>query len=143
MESSIDPALSEGVAENPGSGPASEPEGDAGGAAAAAAAGGLDKAALRDKLVAALKECYDPEIPVDIWELGLIYEVNIDDDANVEVKMTLTSPACPAAGELPPEVEHRTGAVEGVASSRVEVVWEPPWTPDLMSAVAWVEHNMW
>lgn len=137
MESSIDPALSEGVGESPGSATASDAEGDAG------STGSLDKAALREKLVAALKECYDPEIPVDIWELGLIYEVNIDDDANVEVKMTLTSPACPAAGELPPEVEHRTGAVEGVTSSRVEVVWEPPWTPDLMSEVARVELNMW
>jgi FeS assembly SUF system protein len=98
---------------------------------------------LKDKIIKALKEIYDPEIPVDIYELGLIYDIEIADDASVIIRMTLTSPACPVAGSLPPEVEHKTEQVEGVTSAQVEVVWDPPWTPELMSEVARVELNMW
>ena len=99
--------------------------------------------ALKDEIVKALKEVYDPEIPVDIYELGLIYDIDIADDKAVTIKMTLTSPSCPAAESLPPEVEQKAAQVEGVTSSQVMVVWEPTWTPDLMSEVAKVELNMW
>ena len=84
----------------------------------------------------ALKTVYDPEIPVDIWELGLIYEVNVDDDKNVDLKMTLTSPACPVAGSLPGEVEQKVRGVEGVKDVNVELVWDPPWDKEMMSESA-------
>ena len=95
-----------------------------------------DAAELERRVVGALKTVYDPEIPVDIWELGLIYSIDISDDGAVAVTMTLTAPACPAAGELPGEVEAAVGAVEGVRSANVEVVWEPAWNKDMMSDVA-------
>ena len=93
-------------------------------------------AAVRDQVVDALKTCYDPEIPVDIYELGLIYRVDVDDGGKVEVDMTLTSPACPVAGTLPPEVEQKIGRVEGVSAVRVDLVWDPPWNPDRMTDAA-------
>jgi len=92
--------------------------------------------ALKDEIVAALKTCYDPEIPVDIYELGLIYEINVDDDANVEIKMTLTSPACPVAGSLPGEVQTKAQSVPGVRGVNVELVWDPPWDKDMMTEEA-------
>ena len=95
--------------------------------------------ALRDQVVEALKTIYDPEIPVNIHEIGLIYEVNVDDDANVHVVMTLTSPMCPVAESLPPEVEEKVAVVDGVASARVEVTWDPPWDPEMMSEAAKLE----
>ena len=94
---------------------------------------------LKDRIIDAIKTIYDPEIPVNIWEVGLVYEVNVDDDGNVRIVMTLTSPMCPVAESLPPEVEEKTAAVEGVASSKVEVVWDPPWSPDMMSEAARLE----
>ena len=94
---------------------------------------------LRDQVIEVLKSCYDPEIPVDIYELGLIYEVNTDGDGQVDVKMTLTSPMCPVAGSLPPEVEQKIAGIEGVKEAHVEVVWEPPWTQDMMSEAAKLE----
>ena len=90
----------------------------------------------RDAVIAALKECYDPEIPVDIYELGLIYEVEIDDTGRAAIKMTLTSPACPVAGSLPGEVQARVAAVPGITSADVELVWDPPWSQDRMSEEA-------
>jgi FeS assembly SUF system protein len=98
--------------------------------------------ALRDQIVEVLKGVYDPEIPVDIYELGLIYEVNVDDDANVHVLMTLTSPMCPVAESLPPEVEEKVAEVDGVDSATVEVTWDPPWEPDMMSEAAKLELDM-
>lgn len=95
-----------------------------------------DAAELERRIVEALKTVYDPEIPVDIWELGLIYSIDIADDGAVGVKMTLTAPACPAAGELPGEVEAAVRSVEGVRSANVEVVWEPTWSKEMMSEVA-------
>jgi FeS assembly SUF system protein len=95
--------------------------------------------ALRDKVIEVLKGIYDPEIPVNIYEIGLIYEVNVDDEANVHVLMTLTSPMCPVAESLPPEVEEKVAAVEGVKSAKVEVTWDPPWDPDMMSEAAKLE----
>ena len=94
---------------------------------------------LREKIIGVLKGIYDPEIPVNIYEIGLIYEVNVDDDSNVHVVMTLTSPMCPVAESLPPEVEEKVAAVEGVASATVEITWDPPWDPEMMSEAAKLE----
>ena len=99
----------------------------------------LNKQQLEEKIIQTLKTCYDPEIPVDIFELGLFYEITIDDESNVNIKMTLTSPACPVAGSLPPEVEAKVKAMPEVKSAKVEVVWSPPWDKDMMSEVAKVE----
>lgn len=93
-------------------------------------------AELGPQVLAALKTIYDPEIPVDITELGLIYEVLIDAAARVGVRMTLTAPACPAAQSLPVEAREKVAMVPGVSEARIEVVWEPPWTMDRMSATA-------
>jgi FeS assembly SUF system protein len=95
--------------------------------------------ALRDDVIRVLQGIYDPEIPVNIYELGLIYEVTFDDEANVHVLMTLTSPMCPVAESLPPEVEEKVAAVDGVASAGVEVTWDPPWGPEMMSEAAKLE----
>jgi FeS assembly SUF system protein len=91
---------------------------------------------LEGKVIAALKTVYDPEIPVDIYELGLIYKIDIDAEKNVTVRMTLTAPACPVAGTLPGEVERRVESVEGVKNATVELVWDPPWSRDMMSETA-------
>lgn len=88
---------------------------------------------LSGEIIAALKSVYDPEIPADIYELGLIYRVEIDDDRNVEVDMTLTAPGCPVAGEMPMWVEDAIGAVPGVGNVVVNMVFDPPWTPERMS----------
>ncbi len=94
---------------------------------------------LRDKVVEALKSVYDPEIPVDIYELGLIYEINIFPVNNVYVVMTLTSPACPVAESLPVEVEQRLKSIEGVNEVKVELTFDPPFTQDMMSDTAKLE----
>ena len=94
---------------------------------------------MQEKVIRTLKTCYDPEIPVDIWELGLIYELNFDLEKNLLVNMTLTSPMCPVAETLPPEVQQKLQAVEGIGKVRVEIVWNPPWDKDMMSDVAKVE----
>lgn len=99
----------------------------------------FNKQELEEEIIQALKTCYDPEIPVDIFELGLIYEIRIDNDANVNVKMTLTSPMCPVAGTLPPEVQAKVISVPGVKSAKVDIVWTPPWDKEMMSEVAKVE----
>ncbi|MCK6606229.1 MAG: DUF59 domain-containing protein [Ignavibacteriaceae bacterium] len=94
---------------------------------------------LQEKVVATIKSCYDPEIPVDIWELGLIYELKFDREANLVVLMTLTSPMCPAAGSLPGEVEAKLKNVPGLKSVKIELVWDPPWDKDMMSEIAKLE----
>lgn len=99
----------------------------------------LNKQKLEKQIIKTIKTVYDPEIPVDIFELGLIYEIAIDDDANVKIKMTLTSPMCPAAQSLPTEVESKISALKEVKSAKVEVVWSPPWDKDMMSEVAKLE----
>ncbi len=99
----------------------------------------LNKQELEEKIIQTLKTCYDPEIPVDIFELGLIYEIAIDDKSNVKIKMTLTSPACPVAGSLPPEVEAKVKFIPEVNDATIELVWSPPWDKDMMSEVAKVE----
>jgi FeS assembly SUF system protein len=98
---------------------------------------------LTDEIVAALKTVYDPEIPADIYELGLIYKVAIEDDRSVNVDMTLTTPNCPSAQELPIMVENAVGSVAGVGAVKVSVVWDPPWDPSRMSDEARVVLNMW
>ena len=100
-------------------------------------------ARLTDDIVAALKTVYDPEIPSDIYELGLIYRVDIKDDRAVDVDMTLTTPNCPSAAELPMMVENAVASVPGVGDVKVAVVWDPPWDPSRMSDEARVTLNMW
>ncbi len=97
---------------------------------------------MQEKVVELIKTCYDPEIPVNIYELGLIYDIDVDDQNNVKVAMTLTSPACPVAGTLPIEVEDKIKTLKDVASAKVEIVWEPQWSPDMMSDVARYELGM-
>jgi FeS assembly SUF system protein len=103
---------------------------------------GLDTGEVENNIVEALKSVYDPEIPVNIYELGLIYDVNIEADGKVEVKMTLTSPGCPVAGSLPGEVQSKVEGVPGVASAHVELVWDPVWNPSMMSEAARLELGM-
>lgn len=91
---------------------------------------------LRPKIIDAICSVYDPEIPVNIWELGLVYSIDVDDEARVHIEMTLTAPACPSAQSLPAEVEDRVRRIEGVADVFVEIVWEPAWSPDRMSDAA-------
>jgi FeS assembly SUF system protein len=94
---------------------------------------------LEQRVIAALRTCYDPEIPVNIYELGLIYKLDVDASRKVNIRMTLTSPACPVAGSLPGEVQAKVQAVPGVTSANVELVWDPPWDKDRMSEAAMLE----
>jgi FeS assembly SUF system protein len=94
---------------------------------------------LRERVEAVLHTIYDPEIPVNIYELGLIYDLNVSDTGVVDIKMTLTAPNCPAAGMMPAEVEAKVCAVDGVTSASVELVWEPPWDKSRMSEAARLE----
>jgi FeS assembly SUF system protein len=103
----------------------------------------LKMAELRPLVLDALSTVYDPEIPVNIKELGLIYDVLVDKDARVGVRMTLTAPACPAAQSLPVEVQQKAAAVPGVTSAKVEIVWEPPWDKDRMSEAAKLQLGLW
>jgi len=98
---------------------------------------------LRDRIVDVLKSCYDPEIPVDIYELGLIYEINIGEGNDVIIKMTLTSPACPVAESLPLEVEQKVNNIPDINQAKVEVTFEPPWEKSMMSEEARLELGMW
>jgi len=98
---------------------------------------------LTDEIVAALKSVYDPEIPADVYELGLIYKIDIGDDRAVSIDMTLTTPNCPSAQELPGMVENAAASVPGVGSVTVNVVWDPPWEPSRMSDEARMVLNMW
>jgi FeS assembly SUF system protein len=97
---------------------------------------------LEAQVIDALRSCYDPEIPVNIYELGLIYRIDVKPEGVVEILMTLTSPACPVAGSLPGDVEARIRAIPGVAACRVDVTWEPPWGPDKMTEAAKLQLNM-
>jgi len=119
----------------PGSTTAAAPEADASGSP-----GAED---LKEEVIKAVKTVYDPEIPVDIYELGLIYEINVEPSAEVSVKMTLTSPACPSARSLPGEVEDKIRVMANVKNVKVEVVWDPPWDPSRMSDEARLVLNMW
>jgi FeS assembly SUF system protein len=98
-----------------------------------------EKKQLEERVILTLKSIYDPEIPVDIYELGLIYDVVVRDDASLYIKMTLTSPACPVAGTLPGEVEQKVAQTQGVSSAKVEITFEPAWDRTMMSEAAQLE----
>lgn len=98
---------------------------------------------LGTEIVAALKTVFDPEIPADIYELGLIYKVDLKDDRSVDVEMTLTTPNCPAAAELPTMVENAVASVPGIGVVNVSVIWDPPWSPERMTDEARLVLNMW
>jgi FeS assembly SUF system protein len=97
---------------------------------------------LKDDVIEMLKTIYDPEIPVNIYELGLIYDINIDDDKNVAINMTLTAPGCPVAQSFPGDIEAKVSTVPNVNTVKVELVWEPPWTKDKMSEAAQLQLGM-
>jgi FeS assembly SUF system protein len=99
----------------------------------------MDKETIRTQVIQLLKTVFDPEIPVDIFELGLIYQVNVDEQSNVEVVMTLTAPSCPSAGELPFEVENKVRTLEGVNQVNVTLTFDPPWDKEMMSEEAKLE----
>jgi FeS assembly SUF system protein len=98
---------------------------------------------LEGKVIAALSSVYDPEIPVNIYELGLIYKIDIDAERNVNIRMTLTAPACPVAGTLPGEVEKKVEEIDEVKKATVELVWDPPWSRDMMSESALLQLGMY
>lgn len=128
-----------------GGAPASQaPTAGSGSAPQEPPAGGspIEATMLEAKVVEVIRTCYDPEIPVNIYELGLIYEVDVRTGGEVHVKMTLTSPMCPVAGTLPHEVEAKVASVAGVTSAHVDVVWDPPWTPEKMSEAAKLQLGM-
>ncbi|MFN7967644.1 MAG: SUF system Fe-S cluster assembly protein [Acidobacteriota bacterium] len=104
---------------------------------------GSPASALRLAIVEALRTCYDPEIPIDIYELGLIYAIHVDGDGHAQIKMTLTSPMCPAAQSLPPEVKEKVESVDGIVDAAVEIVWEPPWDQSMMSEAARLQLGMY
>jgi len=97
---------------------------------------------VRASIIEVLKTVYDPEIPVDIYELGLIYDVAVDENKDAAIRMTLTSPMCPVAETLPPEVEMKARGVAGVREVSLDLVWEPPWSPEMMSDAARLELGM-
>ena len=94
------------------------------------------KLVTKDEVITVLKECYDPEIPINIWDLGLVYGINLNDDGNIGIKMTLTAPGCMMGGMIAEEVKAKIKAMNGVKDAKVELVWDPPWSPDKMSEEA-------
>lgn len=102
----------------------------------------MDKKQLKEDIINVIKTIYDPEIPVDIWELGLIYSIDIDDNAFVKIRMTLTAPNCPVADSLPQEVEAKVEEVDGVRDVLVDLTFDPPWDKDMMSDEAKLELNL-
>jgi FeS assembly SUF system protein len=102
----------------------------------------FESMAIEEKVLETLRTCYDPEIPVNIYELGLIYDVQVAPTGAVSIKMTLTAPNCPAAQSLPIEVESKVGSIDGVTDTNVEVVWDPPWEPSRMSEAARLQLGM-
>ncbi len=144
-------AMSDDRNEPAGARPAGAPEGD--GAPGTAPFSGPSHArgiastdprarALEEQVIEQLRSCYDPEIPVNIYELGLVYDIQVTPEGRVRVVMTLTSPMCPVAGSLPGDVEARLRAIPGVSDSRVDVTWDPPWGPDKMTDAAKLQLNM-
>jgi FeS assembly SUF system protein len=122
--------------------PPTDPINEAVGGSGDKPAAPIDPARVEEAVIEALKTIYDPEIPVNIYELGLIYGVEVSEEGRAEIRMTLTAPACPVAGALVEEVAEKSGRVEGVSTSHVELVWDPPWTPDNMSDAAKLELGM-
>ena len=101
-----------------------------------------DKAQLKSAVIDALRNIHDPEIPVNIYDRGLIYDIDVDDDGRAAIRMTLTAPACPVAGILPGQVEQAAKAVEGISDATVELVWDPPWSQERMSEEARLQLGM-
>jgi FeS assembly SUF system protein len=97
---------------------------------------------IQARIIDALRTCFDPEIPVNIYDLGLIYGLNVDETGDVSIQMTLTAPGCPVAGTLPGDVQRKVEAVEGVTSAKVELVWDPPWDRDRLSPAALIQLGM-
>lgn len=122
--------------------PPTEPISEAYGGTGAKPAAAINPKTVEAAIVETLQTIYDPEIPVNIYALGLIYGVEVAEDGRAEVRMTLTAPACPVAGAIVEEVAEKTGRVEGVSTSHVELVWDPPWTPDRMTEAAKLELGM-
>jgi len=138
------------MSEDPNHAAGAAPGGTAGEAPATSAAAGntpalpeAELARLTDEVIGALKTVYDPEIPSDIYELGLVYRIDIADDRKVTIEMTLTTPNCPSAQELPTMVENAVASVPGVGEVKVDIVWDPPWDPSRMSDEARAVLNMW
>ena len=102
----------------------------------------IEKTWLQSRIIEALETCYDPEIPVDIYQLGLVYAVKVDDSGDVEIRMTLTTPNCPVATSLPDQVQSKISAIPGVRHANVEIVWDPPWGPSKMSDSAKLQLGM-
>ncbi|RKZ96814.1 MAG: SUF system Fe-S cluster assembly protein [Gammaproteobacteria bacterium] len=102
----------------------------------------LDPEELKEEVVVMLKTIYDPEIPVNIYELGLIYDIEVSDEGKVDINMTLTAPGCPVAQSFPGDIESKVGTVSGVNKVHVELVWEPPWTKDMMDEAAQLQLGM-
>ncbi len=102
----------------------------------------LQAQALEARIVETLRTIFDPEIPINIYEMGLIYNVDVDASGNVDVRMTLTSPMCPVAESLPAEVQTKVKAVDGVTDTKIDLVWDPPWTPEKMSEAARLQLNL-
>ncbi len=102
----------------------------------------LNAQATEALVVEVLRTIRDPELPINIYDMGLIYNIDVDDQGMVTIRMTLTSPACPVAESLPPEVQEKVKAIDGVTDARVELVWEPPWTPDRMTEAARLEAGL-
>jgi len=123
---------------------ATHPDGSEHAAANAAARplGAMERITIYDKVIDVLHSCYDPEIPVDIYELGLIYDVKVEESGEVNIKMTLTAPNCPAAQSLPAEVKYKAEGVPGVTATNVEIVWEPPWDMTKMTEAARLQLGM-
>ncbi len=99
----------------------------------------LETGLMREQVIGQLRTVYDPEIPVNIYELGLVYKIDVDPEGNVKIEMTLTSPACPSAAEIPLDVRRKVESIDGVKSVDVEIVWDPPWTMEFMSEAARVQ----
>jgi FeS assembly SUF system protein len=106
------------------------------------AGGGINHEILKAKIIEVLQTCYDPEIPVNIYELGMVYDIALNEANKLTIQMTLTSPNCPAIETLPAEIQHKVSTVEGVSSATIDLVWDPPWTPDKMSEAAKLQLGM-
>ena len=107
-----------------------------------AGGGGVDRDAIRQRVIDVLRSVYDPEIPVNIYELGMIYDIDVDGEGNVKITMTLTSPSCPVAESLPREVEVQVNALEDVRAAQINLVWDPPWSPERMTEAAKLQLGM-
>jgi len=140
------PLEADGVSTSPGqletAAPSSNSPATSSGSEQAQPSRAMQKKLLEAKVIAALHKIYDPEIPIDIYELGLVYDIEIHDDDSVKVQMTLTAPACPVAGSLPGQVEQQIESIPEVTSAEVVLVWDPPWSRDRMSEAALLQLGM-